>query len=65
MESATGAAATTVSIVEADAAPDVAEMLVLPIARLAANPLEFIVATPGTEDAQEQDWVISFVEPSV
>ena len=65
MASATGAGATTVSTVEALAVPDVAEMLAVPIARLAANPLTFTVATPGAEDDQAHDWVTSCVEPSV
>ena len=60
-----GAAASTVRVVEPVTEPESAEIMVLPVEKVAAIPVELIVATAGTEEAQVAVCVTSWVEPSV
>jgi hypothetical protein len=61
----TSAAALTVSVVFPVTLPEVAVMVVVPVARVVARPLAAMVAVVGVDDAQVTDDVRSSVELSV
>jgi hypothetical protein len=63
IETRTGAI--TVSTPDALIVPYVAEMLVAPGISPVASPLEFNIATAGTDELQLADCVMSWVEPSL
>jgi hypothetical protein len=61
----TSAAALTVSVVFPDTVPELAEIVVVPVARVVARPLAAMVAVVGVDDAQVAVAVRFCVEPSV
>jgi hypothetical protein len=65
MASETGTGAATVKTAPPETGPVVAEIVVIPGARLVAYPEEFTVARPGADEVQVTDWVMFCVEPSL
>ena len=59
MTTDTGAGELTVRVVEPVTEPELADTVVVPAERLVASPVELTVATPGTDDAQFADCVMS------
>ena len=55
MESDIGTAVVTVSAVEPETAPEVAEMVVPPASRAVADPVELMLATPEIEEPHTAD----------
>ena len=60
-----GTAAVTVRTAPLLTPPELAEIVMLPGKMLVAYPMEFIAATPGTDEVQVDDCVMSWVEPSL
>jgi hypothetical protein len=65
IERDTGTGGLTVSVVEPETDPEVAEIVVVPAQRALASPAELMLATLRTDELHPVDWVTSCVEPSL
>lgn len=65
IEISTGGGAAIVRVVDVLTAPELAEMVVVPVLMPLARPLALMLAAAGFEEIQLTEAVISWVEPSV